>query len=63
MSFSAVIWCIVGLATTFMFFIGGLLNLGGCGDRIGEKYYISNCLQLTFGLLGFIGIVGYMIYV
>lgn len=30
--------------------IGGLLNLGGCGDRIGEKYRLSNWIQIIVGI-------------
>lgn len=30
--------------------IGGLLNLGGCGDRIGEKYRLSNWIQIVVGI-------------
>ena len=30
--------------------IGGLLNLGGCGDRIGEKYKVSNWIQIVVGV-------------
>jgi hypothetical protein len=29
--------------------IGGLLNLGGCGDRIGEEYRLTNYLQIVLG--------------
>lgn len=31
--------------------IGGLLNLGGCGDRIGEKYKVSNWIQIVVGIV------------
>lgn len=31
--------------------IGGLLNLGGCGDRIGDEYKISNWIQIVVGIL------------
>ena len=31
--------------------IGGLLNLGGCGDRIGEKYRASNWIQIVVGIM------------
>lgn len=31
--------------------IGGLLNLGGCGDRIGEEYKVSNWIQIVVGIL------------
>lgn len=30
--------------------IGGLLNLGGCGGRIGEKYRLSNWIQIIVGI-------------
>lgn len=30
--------------------IGGLLNLGGCGDRVGEKYKVSNWIQIIVGI-------------
>ncbi|ANA49198.1 hypothetical protein PMW_73 [Pseudomonas phage phiPMW] len=61
MSLSAGVLCVIGLFLTFMFFIDGLLNLGGCGDRIGKEYYVSNCIQTAVGLMGFIGIAGYML--
>lgn len=31
--------------------IGGLLNLGGCGDRIGDKYKGSNWIQIVVGIV------------
>lgn len=31
--------------------VGGLLNLGGCGDRIGDKYKVDNYLQIVVGFL------------
>lgn len=31
--------------------IGGLLNLGGCGDRIGDEYKVSNWIQIVVGIL------------
>lgn len=31
--------------------IGGLLNLGECGDRIGEKYRASNYAQIVVGIV------------
>lgn len=35
----------------FSLVIGGLLNLGGCGDRIGDEYKVSNYTQITVGLM------------
>lgn len=35
----------------FSLITGGLLNLGGCGDRIGEKYKVSNWIQIVVGIL------------
>lgn len=31
--------------------VGGLLNLGGCGDRIGDEYRLTNYLQIFLGAL------------
>lgn len=31
--------------------IGGLLNLGGCGDRIGDEHKVSNWIQIVVGVL------------
>lgn len=39
--------CLLGISMI----IGGLLNLGGCGDRIGEKYKVANYIQIISGFL------------
>ena len=39
------IWFVISLTLI----IGGLLNLGGCGDRIGEEYKLTNYLQIVLG--------------
>jgi hypothetical protein len=35
---------------SFSLIMGGLLNLGECGDRIGEKYKTSNYCQIVVGV-------------
>lgn len=39
--------CLIGVSLV----IGGLLNLGGCGDRIGDKYKVSNYSQIFVGFV------------
>ena len=39
----------------FALFIGGLLNLLGCGDRTGPEFKISNIIQCLIGIAFFIG--------
>lgn len=39
----------------FMFFAGGGLNLLGCGDRIGDKYKVSNIIECLAGIVIFVG--------
>lgn len=36
--------------------VGGLLNLAECGDRIGEKYRVSNYTQIVIGVLIIVGV-------
>ena len=36
---------------SFSLIVGGLLNLGGCGDRIGDKYKVSNYTQIVIGFM------------
>jgi hypothetical protein len=42
-----VVLCVISLSLI----IGGLLNLGGCGDRVGDKYKGTNQLQIVLGLI------------
>lgn len=39
----------------FALFVGGLLNLLGCGDRTGPEFKISNVIQCLIGVAVFIG--------
>ena len=43
------------LVLGFAFFIGGLLNLLGCGDRTGPEFKVSNIVQIFIGIAIFIG--------
>lgn len=39
----------------FTLFVGGLLNLLGCGDRTGSEFKISNIIQCLIGIAVFVG--------
>lgn len=45
--FGFIVMCFLSVSLV----IGGLLNLGGCGDRIGEEYKVSNWIQIVVGIL------------
>lgn len=51
MSILSIVGFIVLCLVPVSLIIGGLLNLGGCGDRIGEKYKVSNWIQIVVGVL------------
>lgn len=50
MSILAVVGSIVMTVFGLTLTISGLLNLVGCGDRVGDKYKVSNYFQVMLGL-------------
>lgn len=51
MSILSIVGLVVICLISFLLVIGGVLNLGGCGDRIGEEYKGSNWIQIVVGIL------------
>jgi hypothetical protein len=55
MTILSIIGLVVLFLLSFTLVVGGLLNLGECGDRIGSEYRVSNYTQIVVGfLIGFL---------